>query len=84
MRIVITQNEDVMFLEHFIALTKVEGEGTDSNKREVILYGLMGIDVTGQKHELGLYDTIDRVDEVQKKLLDSIRNRDEIFHMPED
>jgi hypothetical protein len=83
MKIISTQNGELVFCQNIISISQVEGEGTE-NGRNVKLYGCTALDVLGKDHELGLYETQKRSDEVFDELQEwlSVVKLD-LYQMPE-
>jgi hypothetical protein len=68
LKIIKTQNGDLVNFANIVEIHLAEGEGTNESKETVTMFALVANDTAGKEHELGIFDTQTQLEKVLEML----------------
>jgi hypothetical protein len=69
MKIIKTENGELINFAHIIEIRPVEGDGVNEAKENVTMFGIVALDTLGKERDLGIFDTEGEMQEVFTQLM---------------
>jgi hypothetical protein len=84
MKIIKTENGELINFANIIEINLVEGEGKNEDGKETTIFGVVAIDIIGKTHDLALYEAINNAENAIIDIFEWVElGKFDVFEMPE-